>query len=273
VICLAVGCDPPAVEPGDGDGIVARYARGREYHKHLKKRCRSLLRRFEDELAEAGRARIFVDSAPVMERSLAVRAGLGWIGRNGCLIVPGIGSHVLLAEIITDLELAPDSPVQGDCGDCGRCVEACPTGALSGDGLLDARLCLSWQSEQAGPLAPEIRDRLGRRIWGCDTCQEACPHNDHPGPGDPHLAGEAPIARLDLADLLHWDHEAWDRFTRGRGLRSAGLDVLLRNAVIAAGNSGLEALAGPLQSISARRPELESEFAWALARLGQTDGD
>ncbi len=273
VICLAAGCDPPVEDPGDRAGIVARYARGREYHKHLKKRCRALWRRIEAELAVASTARIFVDSAPVMERSLAARAGLGWIGRNGCLIVPGIGSHVVLAEIVTDLELAPDRPIQGSCGDCGRCLAACPTGALTGDGLLDARWCLSWQSEQTGPVAPEVRAAMGRRIWGCDTCQQVCPHNNGPGPSDPGLSGRRPIAGVGLVELLDWDEAAWDRFTRGRGLRPAGLDVLLRNAALAAGNSGLVELVGPLRRLAARRPGLQSVVAWALGRLGQADGD
>ena len=171
-ICLAVPYAPALdVAAGPGQGVIARYARGRDYHKVLKSRCHALMDIIrQEEPSFDGRA--FVDSAPLSERTLAVLAGLGSVGRNGCLIVPGLGSYVLLAEIVCNLELVPDSPQAGPCDGCGKCVSACPTGALTGDGLVDARRCISyWTLEDAGEVPDFVAQRMGARVLGCDACQ------------------------------------------------------------------------------------------------------
>ena len=283
VICLAASyCEagavggghpwppPPDAAARDGrratcsaHGRIARFAGGRDYHKVLKHACIKLMDAIRSwQVGFEGRA--FVDSGPVMERSLAAMAGLGWIGRNGCLIVSGLGSYVLLCEIICNLPLQADSPMEGSCGRCGQCVKSCPTGALMKDGTVDANRCIGCLTiENRGEIAPEYWPRMGTRVFGCDACQEACPHNaestDAPAPG--------PL----LSQMLRWDQGNWDAATRGLALRRATWPMLLRNAVIAAGNSGEKALLTPLKEL---RPRAEGDLAflrplidWAISRL------
>lgn len=270
VICLAVGCAPAEEAKGPAP-LVARYARGRDYHKVLKRRCRALMDRIR-QIAPDFAGRAFVDSAPVLERSLARQAGLGWVGRNRCLIVPGLGSYVLLCEIICNLPLPPDGPVDSACGDCGACVEACPTGALSAGGF-DARRCVSYLTiEHSGPIDREFWPLLGRCVAGCDVCQQACPHNRDAPASDGELQPSAPpLGGADVADVLAWTEMEWDRATRGSALRRVRLEMFLRNAILAAGNSaGLPEAArliGALEELSSRRSELREPIEWALRRL------
>ena len=237
VICLAVACG--GGDARAGDAFVARYARGRNYHKVLKKRCRHLMDQIRGIAPEfAGRA--FVDSGPVAERALAAAAGLGWIGRNGCLVAPGLGSYILLCEIICNLALAPDGPIASQCTDCNACVSACPTGAIVEDGLVDSRRCISYLTiENRGEIAPDLRPLMGTRVFGCDTCQEVCPHNRDLPAGDSELAAAGPpLGGAGIADILTWRAEDWDRATRGSAARRATYEMLLRNARIAAANLG-----------------------------------
>lgn len=271
VLCLAAG-----YAPGDG-GIddapfVARYARGRDYHKVLRSRCLRLIDRVRRIVGQLS-ARAFVDSAPVAERALACRAGLGWIGRNGCLVVPGLGSYVLLCEIIWDLPLAADAPIDSQCESCDACVRACPTGAIVGDGLVDARRCISFLTiENRGAIPAGLRGRMDACVFGCDRCQEACPHNRDVPPGDAELlAGGPPLAGASLEEILAWDQDDWDAATRGSATRRASLDMILRNAAIAAGNRGDPSLAGKLQALAERRPELAEVVSWALERTSEGD--
>ncbi len=256
VISLAVSyapsdCESAARSPDSDGAFVSRYARGRDYHKVLKKRCHALMdeiRRIAPQFA--GRA--FVDSAPIAERSAAVAAGLGWIGRNGCLIVPGVGSYVFLAEIVCNLELEPDSPFDDthdspfddthdspfkkSCGDCRACLDACPTGACIGDGLIDSRRCYSYLTiEHRGEIPDELKGAWGRRIFGCDDCQSACPHNRNVPAGDAELTGEgSPQVRnlngAPISEILDWKESDWDIATRGSAARRAPFESFIRNA-------------------------------------------
>ena len=238
VICLAAAYAPRGEDTG-GEYFIARYARGRDYHQVLKKRCRRLMDRIREAAPQfAGRA--FVDSAPVAERSLAATAGLGWIGLNGCLIVPGLGSYVVLCEIVCNLPLARGEPIAPQCGDCDACAAACPTGALSDEGLVDCRRCISYLTiEHRGEIEPQYREKIGNRLFGCDTCQEACPHNREVPRGDAELTPKGkPLGGPRLAEVLTWTPADWDAATRGSPLRRAGYEALLRNAKIVAGNSG-----------------------------------
>jgi epoxyqueuosine reductase len=278
VICLAAGYDAGG---GEGSGLVARYARGRDYHKVLKRRCHDLMDRIR-QIAPALEGRAFVDSGPVLERSLAAASGVGWIGRNCCLVAPGLGSYVLLCEIVCNLPLRPDGPQAAvGCTGCDACVRACPTGALTGDGL-DARLCVSYLTiEHHGAIDPALWAGMGRRLVGCDACQEACPHNRGRGDGDRHQPRREPVPDLEaaeLADVLRWTAEDWDRATRGSSARRVGWDEMIRNAVIAAGNSGgpeespseSAELLSALRALAPTRPELRDMIRWAIARLGGT---
>jgi len=266
VICLAVSYAP--ADETSGDAFVARYARGRDYHRLLKNRCRKLtdaLRRHAPDFA--GRA--FVDSAPLAERSLAAAAGVGWIGRNGLLIVPGLGSYVLLCEIVCNLPLAPDQPMESQCGDCTACLRACPTGAIAENSLVDARRCISYLTiEHRGEIPESLREAIGRCVFGCDRCQEACPQNRDVPPGDAELTGRK---RLNLADVFGWTQADFSAAMRGSAMRRAGADALLRNAIIAAGNTGDTAFIGPLQRLVARQVRWKELIGWAIARLGRTE--
>ncbi len=267
VICLAAGY----ASPDDADGLIARYARGRDYHKVLKGRCLRLMDCMR-EIVPQFEGRAFVDSAPVAERSLAASAGLGWIGGNGCLIIPGLGSYILLAEIVCNLELVPDSPIEPQCGGCGVCRQACPTGAIGIDGMVDSGRCISYLTiEHHGDIPPDIRPLMGCRVFGCDACQAACPYNRDVPPGDAEfLRRPAPPA---LADILDWDEKAWDAATRGSSIRRAKLPQMLRNAAIAAGNSGDASLTEPLRQLARRHTELADIVNWAVNRLSAGNND
>jgi epoxyqueuosine reductase len=222
-------------------------------------------------IAPEFRGRAFVDSAPVAERSLAAAAGLGWIGRNGCLIVPGLGSYVVLAEIVCNLELVPDGPLESSCGDCDACVRACPTGACLGDSLVDARRCLSYLTiEHRGPVGREFWPLWGTRVFGCDACQEACPHNRDLPAGDAGLLDPAwPADETKLAAILGWTQADWDAATTGSVRRRATFEMFLRNAVLAAGCSRDASLAEPLERLYRRCGQLGLEIDWALGALRQ----
>lgn len=262
VICLATSYAPR--RESAGNAFVASYARGRDYHKVLKTRCHALMDRLR-ELAPHFDGRAFVDSAPLAERSLAAQAGLGWIGRNGCLIVPGLGSYVVLAEIVCNLDLAIGKPLESHCDGCLACLAACPTGALRSEGTIDCGRCLSYLTiEHEGPIAPSLWPQMGSRVLGCDNCQQACPHNIDVPPGDPELTGQHDWS---LSEILSWDQDGWDAATAGSAIRRASYIGLMRNAAIAAGNSGDTSLAKSLEHLRVALPQLAEIAAWATERL------
>jgi epoxyqueuosine reductase len=279
VICLAVGYAPDEAPPSPPDAptmpFVAQFARGRDYHRAMRRRCRRLMEAVA-RIEPSFRGTAFTDSAPLAERSLAAGAGLGWIGRNGCLIVPRLGSYVVLAEIVCNLPLRPDEPMRSACSNCRRCVDACPTGALGGDGIVDCRKCLSYLTvEHRGEIPAEARGLMGRRVFGCDTCQAVCPYNADVPPGDAELTGEPPrpgdaprLHHTPLGEVLAWSEADWDAATRGSTVRRAKYPSLLRNAAIAAGCSGDARLAGPLKALAERSPELAPVAREAMKRLG-----
>jgi len=279
VICLAVGYAPRPGGPTDSLA-VARYARGRDYHKVLKRRCHRLMDRIRAMCPEfSGRA--FVDTAPVMERALARRAGLGIIGLNGCLISETMGSYILLCEIVCTLDLVSDEALSGDCGRCGRCIEACPTGALGDEALVDANKCVSYLTiEHRHGIDASLWPLMGQSLFGCDACQVACPHNRDLPPGDPEFQPNGPLLQeTTLTNILSWGADDWNRLTRGSAVRRAGHEMLLRNAVIAAGNgagAGLapgDELAEALAGVGAHFPNLAPLCRWALGQLHRGKGE
>ncbi|MCD4824472.1 MAG: tRNA epoxyqueuosine(34) reductase QueG [Phycisphaerae bacterium] len=268
VICLAVGYMPVCSLPVDGRAaFVGRYARGRDYHKVLKKRAHDLCDRIL-RIAPDFAGRAFVDTAPVAERSLAAESGLGWIGRNGMLVVPGFGNAVLLAEIVCNLPLRPGEPVEAACGDCTACLSVCPTGALAAEGTLDARKCISYHTiENRGAIPRELWPQFGNSVFGCDRCQSLCPHNDSVPPGDPELLAPPGEPPLTIEDILRWTEADWDAATRGRAMRRATLWMFHRNAVLAAGNGKDASLLGLLDELRSRQGGLDEEIDWAIGQI------
>jgi epoxyqueuosine reductase len=248
---------PEGAPPPPSDGEVARYARGRDYHTVVKRRLALLVDRLR---ARAPAARFFpsCDVAPVMEKRWAQAAGIGWIGKNGCLLTERHGSWVLLGTVLTDLEIEPDPPAVERCGDCDLCRPACPTQAIPEPGFVDARRCLSfWTIERRGTIPAEIAERLSGWAFGCDACQTACPWNARPAAtSDVDLVPRPGQRSLDVAALL------------ALGAEEYRLDGLVRNGCLLAGLSGDRAHAARLGQLAESPHEGVREAArWALARL------
>ncbi len=271
VISLAVSYADPH-RNSKSNGIALYYARGRDYHKVLKTRCRELM----DKISRAApqfSARAFVDTGPLNERSAAAAAGIGWIGRNGCLIVPDVGSYVFLCEIVCNLPLRTDSPIESACNGCDKCMRACPTGAFVAPGLIDAAKCITYMTvEHRGHIGPEHRRLIGHMVFGCDKCQEVCPHNSDIPPGDEELTtlpGSLRLQNAHLKDILTWDRRRYARAVRGTAVKRAKYEMFMRNAAIAAGNSHDASLVGPLKSLSRRLGQHLDVVEWAIKRLSE----
>jgi len=343
-VVVAVDTYPAGGPPGVPDdlavGVVARYARGRDYHRVLEGKLRRLARWVEEALAdddgpeedgegippgagrdvptggrnhpEAGgahpgehrrRTRVYVDTGPLLERSLASRAGLGWFGRNTMLIHPRRGSYFFLGALLLDIRLPPDEPFATDhCGSCRACLDACPTGALLGRDdvgapIMDARRCISYLTiEHRGAIPEQLRPAIGNRIFGCDICQEVCPFSikfskpsSEPrysarGPGEPPVgvepdptlpSGWHPGTRSPaLVDLFRTalDGASWESFSRGSPIRRAGREGFARNVAVALGNWGDPAAVPVLsQGLEDAHPLVRAHAAWALGRVGSAE--
>lgn len=226
-------------EPVGGDVNVARYALGRDYHKVIRGKLKKLARTMEG-VCPGEKWRACVDSAPVMEREYANRAGLGWFGKNTCLINSHRGSWFLIGVLLTTAEIAIDSPAVGGCGTCRKCIDACPTGAIvQRDGVwqVDARRCISYLTiEKRGEFSAEEREMVGDWTFGCDVCQEVCPFNQVRGNQPLRAAVTQEAGFLDrrdfgsLEEILVWSESEWDERTRGSAVRRAGFEGLKRNA-------------------------------------------
>lgn len=235
VICLARSYRrPPGEQAADAPlaQLCATYARGHDYHNHLRKKLRALAR-FVRSLGEGVAARPLCDEEPVLERAWAARSGLGFVGKNGLVIVPGQGSFVLLGEVVTTLALPPDSSIAERCGSCTRCLEVCPTQAFSAPFVLDPRRCVAYLTIE-DPLGDEPgRPDAGEHLFGCDDCQTACPYNK----GEVHASRTASFAPLDvfrdktLCDIVALDDDGFRAFTIGSPLFRATRVGLARNAV------------------------------------------
>ena len=266
--------DPAPEHASPPRGRVARYARGRDYHRVFESRLRRIARAIRDEFGE--RARATVDYGPLLERPLAAAAGLGWIGKSTMLLVPGAGPWVLLGVVATTLELEPGPPLKKTCGSCTRCIAACPTGAIAPDGhTVDARLCISYHTiENRGVVPRELRARFKDWVFGCDDCLDSCPVGANRWESYPEFApATVDDARPALRDLLELDEHGFAERYRGRAIMRAKRDGLVRNACIALGNVGtaedFPALAGALADESAL---VRGHAAWAVGRIGSRVG-
>jgi epoxyqueuosine reductase len=258
-------------------GAIARYARGEDYHLVMRDKLVALGTRLAGELGRPVATRPCVDSAPVLEREWAERAGLGFIAKNTMLIAPGLGSYVVLGELLVDVELdgaAPPLP-RPRCGGCRACLDACPTGAFVDAYVLDARRCISYLTiEHAGPIPRELRAAIGTWIFGCDICQQVCPFNAGTAPdADPLLRPRSLDHALpDLVALATRGANQLKRFVRRTALRRVPRPVLLRNVAVALGNTGApEAIDALVALLGDPAPLVRGHAAWALGRLGAAE--
>ncbi|HEX9294799.1 MAG TPA: tRNA epoxyqueuosine(34) reductase QueG [Polyangiaceae bacterium] len=272
VICVAesyAGTDAQA--EGGIVRHVARYARGGDYHNHLRRRVRKLAA-FVRTLGEGTRARPMSDDAPVLERAWASRAGLGFIGKNGLVIAPGVGSFLLLGEVVTTLRLAPDVPMAERCGSCSLCLDACPTGAFDAPFVLDPRRCVSYLTiELRGAMPEELRAGVGEKLFGCDDCQDVCPYNRRrEEPKQRYL----PLARLrdtSLEGLVDLDEETWKALAEGSALKRATRAGLARNAITVLANRREPRYRPLLQRTARDHPDeaVRAHALWGLALLDE----
>ena len=260
--------DPLAVLSRSDRGAISVYAQGRDYHDVLKKKCKQLGRWIADN--HGGAIKVFVDTAPVMEKPLAARAGIGWQGKHTNLLNRDFGSWLFLAEVFTTLDLSPDAPATDHCGSCDRCLRACPTDALAEPYRIDPRQCISYLTiEHKGTIAPELMARMGNRIYGCDDCLAVCPWNKFGRPS----AEEAFHPRFELtaprlADLVALDDAGFRELFAGSPVKRTGRDRFVRNVLVAIGNSGDQGLLPAARALIDDPSELVAQAArWAVERL------
>ena len=261
--------DPRPLLTQPAQAFVSRYALGRDYHKVLRGRLQKLAERIEGEVGRFG-YRAFVDSAPVMEKAIAAKAGLGWIGKHSNLLDRSAGSWFFLGELYTDLPLPIDRPVDEHCGDCRACIDACPTGAIVAPYEVDARRCISYLTIELSDSIPEsLRPLLGNRVYGCDDCQQVCPWNRFATPTDE--VDFLPRHGLDSATLIElfaWNEEEFLERTTGSAIRRIGYRRWLRNIAVALGNAPHDArVIGILQTRADHTdPMVREHVRCALAR-------
>jgi len=315
---VTLSCDPEALLPGARSiiglgmaygggkdaplhderprGRVARYARGHDYHDVIRPRLRSLATAIVELFGPDTRCRSFVDTGPLVDRAAAVRAGLGFIGKNTCLLTGRHGSYVLLSAILTTADLPPDPVSTRDCGSCRACIDACPTDAIVAPGQLDATRCISYLTiEHRGSIPVHLRPKMGGWVFGCDICQEVCPWN-HARRGAKEGALKAPMVgpgdsldqawpgtkkkdlqpmngvgnSLDLIEVLALNDAAFRARFRGTPLTRPKRTGLLRNAAVALGNRrDPRAVPALLAALSDHEPLVRGHAAWALGRVGE----
>ena len=273
IICLGLNYHRPQAPTSNNQqltGQVASYAQGRDYHRVMKQRMRGLVEELSHRLETNLAARWYVDDGPMLDRAAASRSGLGWFGKNTNILSPGLGSWIFLGQIITDLELEPDPPLQKSCGSCVQCIEACPTGAIIGPYVLDNTRCISFQTiENRGAIPRELRPLMLDWIFGCDICQVVCPVNRKAAPATEPAFQRGELATLDLLELLSLTEEGFRERFAGTPIMRAKLVGLKRNACVALGNrrepSAVPALS---QSLHQEGALVRGHAAWALGQIG-----
>lgn len=275
VVSVAVPFWSGHAEPPDDDvlrGCIARYAWGRDYHDTLRRRMRALVARIEESLGHAIEARTLVDTARIVDRAAAARAGVGWYGKNSMIIVPGHGSWVMLGEIVLDVELQPDLPLARDCGRCSICIDRCPTGAIVEPYRIDTPRCISFLTiEERGPIPIALRASMGNWVFGCDVCQDVCPYTLAAGVEDdaefrPRTLDNAFPSLAWLAAMSEAEFRAVYSGTAVTRAKRAGM---ARNAAVALGNCGNSAAEPILRRMLTLHdsPLVRGHAAWGLAHL------
>lgn len=260
--------DPRLLQQRPDRGAISVYARNRDYHDIIKGRLKELAGKLV--AVAGGDVKVFVDTAPVMEKPLAEAAGLGWQGKHTNLVSREFGSWLFLGTIFTTAELTPDAAEEDHCGSCRACLDACPTAAFPAPYRLDARRCISYLTiENKGPIPHEFRAAIGNRIYGCDDCLAACPWNKFAqAASEAKLVARAELREPRLADLLALDDAAFRTFFSGSPVKRIGRDRFIRNVLIAAGNSGEGSLVASVRALLAdASPLVRGAAVWALSRL------
>ena len=259
--------DPASLLDHTSKAYVSRYALGRDYHKVLRRRLQSLATKIEERIGNFG-YRVFVDSAPVLEKPIAEKAGLGWIGKHTNLINKDAGSWFFLGELYTDLPLPVDGAASAHCGTCRACIDVCPTGAIVAPFMLDARKCISYLTiELDGPIPEEFRKAMGNRIYGCDDCQLCCPWNKFARPtAEGDFSPRHELDSAELGELFAWSEAQWLENTAGSAIRRIGFERWLRNIAVALGNA--ETTPAVVAALRARQdfpsPLVREHVEWAL---------
>lgn len=276
IVCALSYHRSDPVEPLAG-ARIARYAQGQDYHNFFRKRLRKLAAWLRSEFG--AEARPMVDTAPVLERAWARRAGVGFVGKNGCIIAPGLGSFILLGEVVTSLALTPDTPAEPRCGACTLCLDGCPTGAFARPWVLDARRCVSYLTIEQPDAFPEaLRSPVGPRVFGCDTCQDVCPFNRTAPPPPESTRPFADAGRwegLEVHDLLALSEPEFALRTAGSPLARPGRAGMARNAAVVLGNTGTRVHLPILQQAAAHDPSaiVRETAAWALDAITRREAE
>jgi epoxyqueuosine reductase len=270
ILVLATPYSPPLPKSEGARAQVASYAWGADYHDILPARMKELVQFIEEQVGYPVKNRWYADTGPILERDLAQRAGIGWIGKNTCLIHPQHGSYFLLSEILLDLTLEPDPPFVTDhCGTCTRCIEACPTDCILPDRTIDATRCISYLTiELKDEIPVELRDKMGNWVFGCDICQMVCPWNRFAGEGDPAFGEDNPSQPL-IEEVSISAQEFNQRF-KGTPVKRAKRRGYLRNVAVALGNTGnMQALPVLQNVLHDEEPLVQEHAQWAIERINQ----
>ena len=246
---------------------ISHYARGRDYHKLIRKRLETLARKITAKTDRHG-YRAFTDSAPILERALAEKSGIGWIGKNTMLINKNAGSWFFLGELFTNIPLPIDEPTTANCGSCSACIEACPTNAFIGPNLLDATRCISYLTiESRGAIPEKFRNAIGNRIFGCDDCQLVCPWNKFSKPtAEEDFSPRHNLDNIKLIELFSWSKQEFYENTKGSPIRRIGYDCWKRNIAIALGNAdtSIEIIRVLKSELEKTSPMVREHIEWAL---------
>ena len=274
ILVLATPYSPPSTGMQANEARVASYAWGADYHDVLPERMKSLVQFIEEQVGSPVKNRWYTDTGPILERDLAQRAGIGWIGKNTCLIHPRHGSYFLLSEILLDLDLEPDSPFVTDhCGTCTRCIDACPTDCILPDRTIDATRCISYLTIELKEEIPvELRDKIGNWVFGCDICQMVCPWNRFAEEGDPAFGDDNPAEQL--TEELSISAQEFNQRFKGTPVKRAKRRGYLRNVAVALGNTGdMHALPVLQNALKDEEPLVREHAQWAIRKIKQRVGE